>query len=135
MLTAAQCRVEAYLTDGGIVCRDCGDKMIEEWLKENGIEHEAVYAKHLAQYVKEHGGEPDLWNRDRLYDRAQDEMEQAAMDALDMRPVIEYELESDWGECGCDCDDCGATLVEPYVDEDEDIDHDEDEDDETGEAL
>ena len=131
MLTAAQCRVEAYTTDGGLVCRDCGDRMIEEWLKENGIEHEAVLAKLTAQYVKEHGGEPDLWNRDRLYDRAQDEMQQAAMDALDMREVIEYEL-GEYGDGGAWCDDCSTVLCEPYEDEDEE--HDDDLDDETGAA-
>lgn len=131
MLTAGQCVTAAYMTDGGLVCPDCANKLIEEYQSENGITYETEYGAALAEYTKK-CGTPDLWRKDRIAREVEEKMEAAACEALDMQPIIQYTLDSKWGEMGATCDNCDTLLVEGEPSEDET--YDEDLDDETGEA-
>lgn len=91
MLTASQCEIVAFVTDGGIICRDCatarygemGVAAIEEGLAEflprdvsPLIRYELdtyigeLASEHASEYCDEHGVEPGEY--DRVWDREYD---------------------------------------------------------------
>jgi hypothetical protein len=119
MLTSGQCRVAAYLTDGGVVCLECGEK-------ELSINRENEAEARFLAFTESHG-RPPRWSEERAIEEVIEEEIKIEMAEKGIRPLIQYELDSDesWSEDGLSCDGCGTELVEPMPDmdaEDEDED-------------
>jgi hypothetical protein len=121
MLTAGQCRVVAYMTDGDIICADCADKLKEDALTELGMDFDTMSDRALAKYEAEHG-KPSLWARDRIYRDVENEVDAVTEKHLDLTPLIQYDLDSDddFQQNGLSCGDCGTELVEADPDEEDD---------------
>jgi hypothetical protein len=110
------------MTDGDIICADCADKQIEDYLKDTGQDFDSMMDAALAKWETEHGTKPDAWQSSRIYDDVEEARNEAALKFLDLDPLIQYTLDSDEGfaEEGLYCADCNTELVEPTpVDEDE----------------
>jgi hypothetical protein len=112
MLTSGQCRVAAYMTDGGIVCVECGEKKLSI-NRENELE-----ARELA--FEEQHGHPARWSEQRDIEDGVDRDVAAEMEKIGIQPLIQYNLDSNeaFATEGCYCDDCGTELVEPTPDVD-----------------
>ena len=126
MLTSGQCVVAAYLTDGGVICPSCADKRV-------GVNYDDTLEHLCSEWEDEHKGESVPWRVEMdLRDKAEEEV-RSAQEEEDLRPLIQYELDSDEGfqESGCYCDDCGEELVEPTPVEEEEDDAEADEDTDT----
>ena len=117
MLTSGQMQTAAYMTEGGIVCKSCGEQRIEELLEDKCIDRDKLYDGYVADYTEKHGHAPDRWQSSRLWDDVDRRIEELA-DAAGITPICEYSLSSDFAEGGCSCDDCGEVLVE-YEEEEE----------------
>lgn len=119
MLTTGQCRVAAYLTDGDVVCVECGEKRLK-------LDREQMIENRLDQYEKEHGSAPTYWRQNRLEEEV-DRLIQEEMNEQGLEPLIQYTLDSEesWQTDGLYCGDCGTELVEPQPVEDEDVEDDE----------
>lgn len=123
MLTAGQCRIVAYVTDGEVICRDCAEDLMEQWLDSQGLDHETRMGEALAAWEREHGTRPDKWRESRIYDEVENDLNEQAEKALDLQPLSQYSVDSDEGfrEDGLWCE-CGEELVTPEPPETEDDD-------------
>ena len=127
MLTSGQMQTAAYMTDGGIVCMECGETRIKKLLQNLGIDRDTMHEQFVADYKEKHGHAPDRWQESRLWDDVERHIEEIAADN-NITPICQYSLDGDYGEGGCTCDDCGEVLVE--YEEEEEMDDDVEEEDE-----
>lgn len=99
MLTAFQCEVVAFWTDGGLVCRDCAVRDFEDQGGERVSEYRPVIRYGLDEYQSESSydwdGECPLGN--------------------------ETPIRAGEDSCSCAhavvCDDCGDEILEAYEDD------------------
>jgi hypothetical protein len=113
------------MTDGGIICPDCANKRIDDWNVDNGYDFDTAMEQAVADWKEEHGSVPDRWKMSDLYRDVEEEFLNRATDALDLEEIIQYTLDENFSEDGCSCDDCCATLVEPYMEDEEESEEDE----------
>jgi RNA polymerase subunit RPABC4/transcription elongation factor Spt4 len=113
MLTAGQCIVAAFLTDGGsIICPDCAEKRLSfDWSQA------FADAIEVAQEAK--NNEPLSWTEENDIRDEMNARQREAEEDAGLEPLIQYSLDGDEGfqEFGCWCSDCDCVLVEPYVEE------------------
>jgi hypothetical protein len=107
MLTASQCIVAAYMTDGDVICPDCARTRLN-------FDGNQVLAD-LREEAEEKKGSPLSWSEDRDLEQNVNDQERDAEEAAGLQPLIQYDLDSDetFQADGLTCGDCGCELVEP----------------------
>lgn len=107
MLTSGQCVIAAYLTDGDVICPSCADKRID-------FDYEVKVGEALDAFEEREGRSP-TWSEEHDIEKKVKEARRQAEEDADLRPLIQYDLDSDetWHNDGLYCGNCGEVLVEP----------------------
>lgn len=107
MLSANQCIITAYLTDGDIICPECANKRVP-------VTQEQLYNGAVLALEIEQGQNASGWEEWILTQWVCGEWEKI-LESMNLRPIIQYTLDSEFSEDGAVCGDCGCILIEPDV--------------------
>jgi hypothetical protein len=116
MLTSGQCQIAAFMSDGGsFYCPMCAEKKIGfDWSQ---AFDDAVEAAQVAK-----GTNRLDWQEEDAIRTAIDLRQRDAERKHNLQPMIQYEMDSNFSEDGCWCDDCGCEIVEQYIEPEVEMD-------------